>query len=318
MPKPSPRPPLPPLEATDPGLRELRRIQETFAGALFRPLARGDRMQARWVDGRPMKEVSDEIIKPNDRLTSFERLEIYNRVYWFRILDGMYEDFPAVQAIIGQRKFHRLITAYLAEFPSESYTLRDLGSRFPQFVKAHPELVEPHPLLALEAARFEWAQVIAFDDEARPPLALDAALDTNPSELRLGLQPYLSLLELAYPMDDFLLAVNQRERLRAGASNVVSEQAERPKLPLVRRPCPEKIWVAVHRQENCLYYKRLNPAAFAILTALRDGHTLAEACDFGAAAAPEGLDLVGAIREWFHDWAALGWLCAPESTVGEK
>ena len=42
-------------------------------------------------------------IKPNDRLTSFERLEIYNRQYWFRVLGSMVEDFPGLRAVLGER-----------------------------------------------------------------------------------------------------------------------------------------------------------------------------------------------------------------------
>ena len=34
-----------------------------------------------------MRAAASEFIKPNDRLSSFERLEIYNRQYWFRLLD---------------------------------------------------------------------------------------------------------------------------------------------------------------------------------------------------------------------------------------
>jgi hypothetical protein len=301
--------PPPPLAPDDPGLRELRQIQESFAAALFRPLAPGDRMQARWVDGRPMRKVAAEFIKPNDRLTPFERLEIYNKVYWYRVLDSMYDDFPVVRAVVGERKFMRLITQYLASFPSESYTLRDLGREFVRFIQEHPELVGAHRLLAEEAARFEWAQVIAFDSEARPPLALDAALGRDPSELRLDLQPYLSLLDLAYPLDDFTIAIHRRERVRANASNTTLEMAERPKLPRVRKPGPERVCIGVHRQENQLYYKRLDPVAFAILAALREGRSLAEACDAGAARAEPGSDLVTSIRQWFHDWARLGWLC---------
>src|SRR4051812_39764790 len=96
---------------TDPGVAELRAIQEFMSAALFRPLGRGDRMQRKWKDGQPMARVTGEVIKPNDRLTSFERLEIYNRVYWFRVLDCLYDDFPAVAAIIGRPRFHKLITA---------------------------------------------------------------------------------------------------------------------------------------------------------------------------------------------------------------
>ena len=54
--------------------------------------------------------------------------------------------------IIGRPRFHKLITAYLAEFPSESYTLRDLGARFPRFLQEHPEWTAPHTFLAHEAA----------------------------------------------------------------------------------------------------------------------------------------------------------------------
>ena len=49
-----------------------------------------------------MRAVASELIKPNDRLTSFERLEIYNRQYWFRILSGFAEDFPGLRAVSGQ------------------------------------------------------------------------------------------------------------------------------------------------------------------------------------------------------------------------
>ena len=37
---------------------------------------------------------ADALVKPNDRLTPLERLEIYSRSYWFRVLDCLYDDFP--------------------------------------------------------------------------------------------------------------------------------------------------------------------------------------------------------------------------------
>ena len=58
-----------------------------MARAVMRPLGRGDAMQKKWGDGRPTKKIAESFVKPNNRLTSFERLEIYNRQYWFRIRD---------------------------------------------------------------------------------------------------------------------------------------------------------------------------------------------------------------------------------------
>jgi len=50
-----------------------------MASALFRPLTPEWGMQKRWTDGSRMDELAAGFIKPNDRLSSFERLEIYNR-----------------------------------------------------------------------------------------------------------------------------------------------------------------------------------------------------------------------------------------------
>ena len=100
-----------------------------MAGVLFRPLTPQWGMQRRWTDGRSMHDLAAEFIKPNDRLSSFERLEIYNRQYWFRVLDCLWDDYPGLRAIVGEQKFMKLITAYLARYPSDSYTLRDLGNR---------------------------------------------------------------------------------------------------------------------------------------------------------------------------------------------
>ena len=77
------------------------------------PLAVTGGMQSKWSDGRSMKKVAGQFIKPNDRLTSFERLEIYNRQYWYRIKDCFYEDYPGLRAVLGERRFERLACAYL-------------------------------------------------------------------------------------------------------------------------------------------------------------------------------------------------------------
>ena len=111
-----------------------------MTGALFRPLTAKGGMQKRWTDGRMMRTLAREFIKPNDRLSSFERLEIYNRVYWFRILDCLYDDYPGLRAVLGERKFMKLATAYLSRYPSASFTLRDLGNRLEQFLREEPQM----------------------------------------------------------------------------------------------------------------------------------------------------------------------------------
>ena len=100
----------------------LEELQHAVFEVIRQPLTASEGMRRRTVDGRAVENIVDGIIKPNDRLTSFERLEIYNRVYWFRILSALGEDFPGLRAIIGQKRFDRLLTAYLTDHPSQSFT----------------------------------------------------------------------------------------------------------------------------------------------------------------------------------------------------
>ena len=161
--------------------RALHQLQRLMARAVMRPLTRRDRMQVKWIDGRPTEIVVNQFIKPNDRLTSFERLEIYNRQYWFRLRDCFYDDYPGLRAVLGDKPFERLADEYLAKNPSRSFTLRNLGSRLVKFLVANPKLTAPHSEVALDLARLEWAHTEAFDNAAEPPLkvgdlsGLDAA-----------------------------------------------------------------------------------------------------------------------------------------------
>jgi hypothetical protein len=292
---------------------QLRDLQRAMASALFRPLTSQWGMQKRWTDGGSMEAVAAEFIKPNDRLSSFERLEIYNRQYWFRTLDCLYDDYPGLRAIVGERRFMKLATAYLSRYPSNSYTLRDLGNRLEQFLSEEPQWSAPREQLALDMVRFEWAQVVAFDGPAKPPITPDDILDSPPSKLRLGLQPYLSLLELNFAVDDFLIAVKKRESdvLRGEASNAMEAAPKSVvRRKRVRLPKREKVYLGVHRHNNMLYYKRLDPEAFAILSLLGRGSTIEDAClEAVTASERTNIDWSAQIKDWFDAWSTLGWFC---------
>jgi hypothetical protein len=285
---------------------DLRAFQRLMASALVRPLTAEDGLQPRWIDGRPMERVAAEFIKPNDRLTSFERLQLYSRMYWFRLADAIRDDCPGLISALGEDGFGRLARAYLARCPSRSFTLRDLCSRLERFILDHPRLTAPHTGLAAEIARFEWAQTVAFDGASRPVIDPAVLGRTPPSRLRLGLQPYVTLLALRHPVDTYVMAVKRRNTLRSEASNTPDAQATAHRaVRRARLPRPAPTYVAVHRHHNRLYYKRLDRPAFRILEALRTGAPLARAI----AAAGRGAK-PGQVRAWFKSWMALGWFCA--------
>jgi hypothetical protein len=280
-----------------------------MAGAVMRPLAAGGGMQPKWRDGRSMGKVAGQFIKPNDRLTSFERLEIYNRQYWFRIKDCFYEDYPGLRAILGERRFERLACAYLTRHPSHSFTLRNLGRSLVEFLEAEPRWTGPLKHPALDMARLEWAHVEAFDNEARPPLEMDSLLGVDPAQICLRLQPHLTLLQLRYELDEFLIEVKKGEGLRNEASNAMEQHRARKKNQLKQQLRPKTVFLAVHRHNNTVFYKRLEPGQFRLLSAFQSKATVAEACEPFAASDHADLDQV---KSWFKSWAALGWFCKLE------
>ncbi len=254
-----------------------------------------------------MESVAATFVKPNDRLTSFERLEIYNRQYWFRVLDCFYADYPGLRAVLGERAFLKLAEAYLCRYPSVSFTLRNLGSRLEKFLLKEPQFAGRKLDLALDVVRFEWAQIVAFDDLALPPCGIAEMIGMNPAKLKMRLQPYLTLLALQYPVDEYVISVKRHEALRGEASNAMDAAPTGAKLRKVPLPKREKVFVVVHRYNNELYYRRLEPEAYALLHALGRGATLEAACEEAFRDASPRVNWPKKIEKWFENWSALGW-----------
>ncbi len=286
---------------------ELDRIQRTMFDAIRQPLTSGEGMRQRTRDGKSLRVIANEIIKPNDRLTSFERLEIYNRQYWFRILAALSEDFPGLRAIIGERRFEKLATAYLLDCPSQSFTMRNLGSWLEAWLRAHPEHIAKFEPIALDMVRLEWAEIEAFDESAKPKLT-EAELPGLGPDPKFELQPYVRLLDLSYPVDDLLIHVRREGEEADIASNAVTERI-RSRARRRRLPKPGRIFLAVHRADNSVYFKRIDREAYAILCALRDGKRLSDAVAAVDWSDRPPEEASAHVQLWFAYWSAQGWFC---------
>jgi len=289
----------------------LEQIQREMASAVMTPLTGGDDMRKEAPDGRSMERLAASIIAPNSRLSSFERLEIYNRQYWYRILGALSEDFPALRSVIGSRAFDAMSVAYLNAHPSRSFTLRNLGSQLAQWLTTNSHFAARRADLAVDVVRIEWAFVEAFDGAEHEPLTLDqiATLDGGS---HLALQPHLQLVELAYPIDDLVLNLHKQEKRQTTEAGVKHEEVDHgpAKLPPLRR---KPTYLAAHRVDYSVYYLRLKRGEFHTLRGIQQGRPLAEAIEAGvttarvpAARRPQ------LVRQWFTAWAELGWICAPD------
>ena len=284
-----------------------------MARAVMRPLTTDDGMQRDWNDGRATAEIVEQFIKPNDRLDSFDRLQIYNQQYWWRLLGNFAEDFRGLRAVLGERKFDKLAVAYLDDCGSQSWTLRNLGSRLEKFLRGHPELTAPQTAIALDMVQVEWARTVAFDEAENPPLSPEKIRDIPPELLRLGLQPYLILLELNHPIDHLLSKLKRQSEIETGSvSNAVSSTRSRARRRLSVRPSRRPIYLAVHRHRFSVYYKRLDAEAYLLLLALRAGQPLDAACGQAFMDSTDTPDVMaGKVQSWFAAWMTFGWLTRP-------
>lgn len=290
----------------------LEDLQRAMAAAVMTPLTPDECMSPRAADGRSMNELASSFIAPNSRLTAFERLEIYNRQYWFRVLGAIAEDFPALRALLGARRFDVLATAYLAANPSRSFSLRNLGANLPEWLEQNPSFAGRRHAVAVDVARVEWAFVEAFDGAESHPLTLSqiAALDANSL---LTLQPHVRLLALGCAADELAIALHQREKAQTSEAGVrhTSDESTLTALPRVHR---RSTWVAAHRVGLCVYFRRLEPEEYRTLAAIRAGQPLGVALEVGFAGSRRALARrAPAIQQWFAAWAEFGWLCAPQS-----
>ena len=283
-------------------------LQRRMAEDVRRPLTAGYEMRQTTDDGASVEAIAASYISPNDRLSSFERLEIYNRQYWFRLISAVSEDFPTLNALLGSKRFDSIILAYLNDNSSTSWTLRDLGAKLPRFLEAHPKLTGRRHRLAVDVARLEWAYVDAFDRKHRTPLTMEEAQAIG-SESRVSLQPHLQLLELRYPVDGLVLALKKRAPEAEIVSSAASrrEAQTRLKLPTMRQ---ERVWLAVHRFDDSVYYRRIDRETFLLLSTLRSGVTVSKAVALTFDKTKLNFETqANLLRESFALASGLGWFC---------
>ena len=295
----------------------LLELQRRTMKAVTQPLTAGYKMRTRTPDAVDMRTEAETFIRPNDRLTSFERLEIYNRQYWFRIMSALTEDFPGLATLLGDKVFDRLAVDYFTANPSSSFTLRNLGSHLEEWLRNYQHDLPIDRELLLDVVRLEWAHIEAFDNGESRPLTLQEVGSIGENS-RLGLQPHVRLLELHYPVDNFVVAVHRDLEEPSMASNAVTTRKRIPRKKYLSTLQPEHIFLAAHRFDEYVYYKRLDPDAYKILTLIDHGSSLAEALETAASETEsEEQAFMENIQTWFANWGELGWLIERPSIDSE-
>ncbi len=142
------------------------------------------------------------LASPNQNVTA--RLAIYQRAYIMRLCKCLEDQFPALCFALGKPLFDDFACEYLREYPSDSYTLYELGRRFTDYLSQHrPDRHKPAETreawidFMLDLADYEYALFRLFD---APGNEGNSWPEPNVSDEHLVLQPCLVLSQYRFPV----------------------------------------------------------------------------------------------------------------------
>ena len=243
----------------------------------------------------------ETVISRSRALSSVDRLAVYGHAYYARLIECMAAEYPAVRQAVGEEAFSGFVFGYLQEYPSTSYTLSDLGTRFPQYLSAtRPVREAEQPDWAdflVDVATLERVYSEVFDGPGEEEHSLIAAEDLQGipadqwGEVRLETTRSLKLVELQFPAHQFITAARRDESSAC--------------------PEPQPTYLAVNRREYIVRRRPLPRLGFYLLLRLQSGETLGAAIESAVSEFKETTDdLSGQLRSWFRDWTAAGYFIA--------
>ena len=163
---------------------------------------------------------SRDIIRGSSLLPPEQRLAIYTRSYTLRLIECLREEFPALRLFVGDQVFDLFAGAYIANRPSRSPSLYELGAEFANFLEATrpagsvgPGSMEaiPASLARLERAISESHRSIGIEALRGSDLPMEMLLRVSP-DLRLWLPDTVRLLHLDFDFSETLAAARRGER----------------------------------------------------------------------------------------------------------
>jgi hypothetical protein len=227
----------------------------------------------------------ERVFVGSEQLSARERVAIYNRGYFYRLLDALASVFEQTKGVLGEAEFERLGLAYLTRYPSEHPAVERVGRWFSEYLRTALA-----PLLVVDLAALEWARLCAL--VAPNPPSVASVSDVEPArfpEARLRFVPSLQRLELA------------PRTLKVFAGEPPST-AELHELAATPTPCGVAVW----RSQHAVQHQSLEPTEWQALTSAASGATLSRVCSVFDSGSPAE-DVERAFRT-LSAWFGRHWL----------
>jgi hypothetical protein len=260
----------------------LRGKQLWFARAMTAP---------EWEVGTAADSDAAELLTAGPRLDARERLAIYRRGYYARLVECLADDYPAMQHAVGEESFDSICRSYIARYPSRGPSLNAFGRHMAVFCRETLPSSPVPPGFAADLATLEWAIVEVIHAPSSPALPLDDLRKIPADEwarARLVPNSAFRLLRFQYPVNAYFQAFRDGNAPRI--------------------PAAEASATVAYRSGPTVWRWNLSPAMFDVLSALVAGETLGASL---TRAEPHMASLSEAeatqqVMAWFREWVASG------------
>ena len=195
------------------------------------------------------------------------RLAVYRNNHFYLLGRALAESFPVTQALLGRNNFDALARGYLCEHPPSSPVLSRWGDSFSEWLQGQP--LPQQISWTAQMARFEWAWLQVSVTEVAAALSPEDIQRYSQEELlqcRFRLQPAGCLLHSSVPVRQIWRAH------QAGTNN--------PSLECIDMQQSE--YILLMGQDDQVMHWSIDGALYALLMALQQGDTLAQALELAA------------------------------------
>jgi hypothetical protein len=271
---------------------DLDRLQRWFQAVIMHP--DGVVPGVLGPDARQHIELSpgelERVVTRSRSLTAAERVAIYGRAYHARLTECLESEFCILRQALGEDLFRMFARAYLSNYPSQSYTLANLGKGFPGYLQdTRPAegaegKAETWPDFIIDLARFERAFSEVYDGpgaEGSPMLSAEGLrrlLTDRDRQVRLAPAASLRLLTFQYPVHDYFHA---------------ARRGQEPELT-----APAETFLAMNRRDYVVTTYELSATQRALLSDLLEGQTVDQSLRRAGASLPDQRQLIACIEKW--------------------
>lgn len=280
--------------------KKLEKTQIWFASIITQPLIEDNQIRPITPSQHSIEEEAQLEIRPSPTLKPWERMQVYNQQYWWRLIGIMQELYPLVTRLFGYNDFNEMIAIpYLNKYPSNHWSIDSIGNRLPKWIEKDYQGDDKE--LVRDAVALDLAFNLSFVSVEKPVIDISHLQEEELDQLihrRIFLQPYIHLFAFDHNLFQF------RDEMLAQEPEYWIEH-DFPQLPQEKR----YYGIIYRSKHDNIVWDSLSSVEFHILWKFQEGCTIEAACEWlerqDAAMSDEA---AAHIHFWFQEWTMRGWL----------